>query len=97
MFKLEENYERDRKILKCEYIRYSQAETSTINTPNSQIYINIPREVSVISSLDSYLDLNFEVMKKTDDSRHANGIDIRLIISGPVSLFSNFKRTTSSG
>ena len=97
MFKLNENYEVDRRILKCDYIRYSSAETSTINTPNSQIYINIPREDSVISLLNSYLDLNFEVIKKNDDSRYANGIDIRLVNLGPVALFSNFKLTTSSG
>ena len=45
MFKLNENYEVDRRIPKCDYIRYSPAETSTINTPNSQIYINIPRKI----------------------------------------------------
>ena len=97
MFKLNENYEVDRRILKCDYIRYSPAETSTINTPNSQIYINIPREYSVISLLNSYLDLNFEVIKKNDDSRYTNGKDIRLVNLGPVALFSNFKLTTSSG
>ena len=43
MFKLNENYEVDRRILKCAYIRYSTPETSTLNTPNSQTYINIPR------------------------------------------------------
>ena len=64
MFKLSEKYEIDRKILKCDYIRHSPAETSTIGTPNSQTYINIPREDSVISLLNSYLDLNFEVIKK---------------------------------
>ena len=64
MFKLNEKYEVERKILKCDYIRYSPAETSTINTPNSQNYINIPRKHSVISLLNSYLDLNFEVIKK---------------------------------
>ena len=64
MFKLNENYEVDRKILKSDYIRYSPAETSTIKTPNSQIYINISREDSVISLLNSYLDLSFEVIKK---------------------------------
>ena len=68
MFKLNENYEVDRRILKCDYIRYSPAETSTINTPNSQIYISIPREDSVISFLNSCLDINFEVIKKTDVS-----------------------------
>ena len=97
MFKLNENYEVDRKILKCDYIRYSPAETSTINTPNSQIYINIPREDSVISLLNSYLDLSFEVIKKDDNSRYANGNDIRLFNLGPIALFSNFKLTTSSG
>ena len=97
MFKLNENYEVDRKILKRDYIRYSPAETSTINTPNSQIYINIPRDDSVISLLNSYLDLSFEVIKKDDNSRYANGNDIRLVNLGPVALFSNFKLTTSSG
>ena len=97
MFKLNENYEVDRRILKCDYIRYSPAETSTINTPNSQIYINIPREDSVISSLNSYLDLNFEVIKKADDSRYGNGNDVKLVNMGPIALFSNFKLTTSSG
>ena len=97
MFKLNENYEVDRKILKCDYIRYSPAETSTINTPNSQIYIKIPREDSVISLLNSYLDINFEVIKKVDDSRYRNGNDIRLVSLAPIVLFSNFKLTTSSG
>ena len=64
MFKLNEKHEVDRRILKCDYIRYSPAETSTINTPNSQIYINIPREDSVISLLNSYLDLNLKLSKK---------------------------------
>ena len=97
MFKLDENYEVDRRILKCDFIRYSPAETSTINTPNSQIYINIPREDSVISLLNSYLDLCFENVKRVDNSRYGNGNDIRLVNLGPVALFSNLKLTTSSG
>ena len=97
MFKLNENYEVDRKILKCEYFRYSPAETSTINTPNSQIYINIHREDSVISLLNSYLDLNFEVIRRVDNSRYANGNDIQLVNLGPIALFSNFNLTTNSG
>ena len=47
--------------------------------------------------LNSYLDLNFEVIKKADDSRYANGNDIRLINLRPVALSSNFKLTTSCG
>ena len=47
--------------------------------------------------LNSYLDLNFEVVKRADNSRYANGNDIRLVNLGPVASFSNLKLTTSSG
>ena len=97
MFKLNENYEVDRRIPKCDYIRYSPAEVSTKNTPNSQIYINIPKGDSLISLLNSYLDLSFEVVKRVDNSRYGNGNDIRLVNLGPIALFSNFKLTKSSG
>ena len=97
MIEINEKYEVDRRILKCDYIRYSPAETSTIITPNSQIYFKIPRENSVISLLNSYLEVNFEVIKRADNSRYANGNHIELIILGPIRLFSTFKLTTSSG
>ena len=47
--------------------------------------------------MNSYLDLNFEVIKKAGDSRYGNGNDIRLVNLGSIALFSNFKLTTSSG
>ena len=97
MIKLNENYEFGRKFLKCDCVRYAPAETSTINIPNRQIYNNIPTEDSVISLLNSYLDLHFEVIKKADDSRFANRNDIKLVNLCPIVLFSNFKLTTSSG
>ena len=46
--------------------------------------------------LKCYLDLNFEVIKRADNSRYANGNDIRLVNLGLMALFSNFKSTTSS-
>ena len=97
MFKLNENYEVDRRILKCVFIRYAPAETSTINNPSSQTYINKPSEDSVFSLFNSYLDLNFEVVRKADDSRYGNGNDIKLFNLGPIAMFKNFKLTTSSG
>ena len=97
MFKLSEKYEVDRRILKCDYIRYSPSEISTINTANSQIYINIPREDSLISLLTSYIDLNFDVVHADDDTRYADGNEIRLVNLGPIALFSDYKLTTSSG
>ena len=69
MFKLSEKYEIDRKILKCDYLRYSPSEISTINTPKSLIYINIPREASVISLLNIYLELHFDVLQAVTVNR----------------------------
>ena len=97
MFKLSGKYEINRDTLKCDYIRYSPSEISTINTANSQVYINIPREDSVISLLNSYLELNFDVLHAVTNNRYADGNDIRLVNLGPIGLFSNYKLTTSSG
>ena len=96
MFKLSENYEVDRRILKCDYIRYSPAEVFTINTANSQKYINIPREGSVISLLNSF-ELIFDVLQAATSNRYTDANDIRLVNLGPIALFSNYKLTTSSG
>ena len=97
MFNLCEKYEVDRRILKCDYIRYSPSEISTINTANSQIYINIPREDSLISLLKSYLDLNFDVVHAAANNRYADGNDFRLIKLGPIAVFSIYKLATISG
>ena len=97
MFKLNEKCQVDRRILKSDYFRYSSAKTSTINSPKSQKYINTLREDSFISLLNSYLYLNFEVIKKADNSRYGTGNVIRLVNLAPIALFNNFKLTTSSG
>ena len=91
MFKLNEKYEIKRDIFKCDYIRYSPSEISTINTTNSQIYINIPREDSVISLLNSYLELDFDVLHAGTNNRYEDGNNIRLVNLGPIGLFSNYK------
>ena len=88
MFKLSEKYEIDKRILKSDYLRYSPSEISTINTPNSQIYINIPREDSVFSLLNSYLELNFDLLNAATGNRYADVNDIRLINQGVIALFS---------
>ena len=97
MFKLNEKYEINRDILKCDYIRYSPSEISPINTTNSKVYINIPREDSVISLSNSYLELDFDVLHAGTNNRYVDGNNIRLVNLGPIGLFSNYKLTTSSG
>ena len=97
MFKLNENFGVDRKILNSENKRFSPADTSTINTPNSQFCMNNTAEDSVISLLNSYLDLTFEVIKKADNSRCANSFDLRLVTLRLIALFGSFNLITSSG
>ena len=97
MFKLSEKYSINRDILKCDYTRYSPSELSTINTANSQVNINIPREDSIILLLNSYLELNFDVLHAATDNRYVDNNDIRLVNLGPIALFSKNKLTTSSG
>ena len=97
MFKINQKYEINRDILKFDYIRYSPSEISTINTANSQVYINTPREDSVISLLNSYLEINFVVLHAATNNRYVNGNNIKLVNLGPIALFSNYKLTTSLG
>ena len=91
MFKLNEIYEVDRRIPKCHYTRYSPSEISTINTPNNQSYINIPRGDSVNSLLGSLLRLSFDVLHAATNNRYVDGDDIRLVNEGPIALISNYK------
>ena len=97
MFKLNEKYEVDQKILKCNYIRNSPNDTGTINTPNTQLYINTPREDSVLILLNSYLGLYFDVFHAATNNRYADGTDIRFVNLGPIALFSKYRLTTLSG
>ena len=61
------------------------------------MYINIPREDSVISLLNVYPEINVDVVHAATNNRYVDGNDIRLVNLGPIALFSNYKLTTSSG
>ena len=82
--------------MKCDYIRYISSEISTINVPNSQICINLPREDNVVSLLNSYIELIFYVLHAATGNEYADGDDIRLFNLGPIALFSGYKLATSS-
>ena len=69
MFQLNENFEVDQKLLKCDYIRYSPAEASTRDTLDSQICFKIPRVDCVFSLSKNYLVLNFEIVNTAVISR----------------------------
>ena len=97
MLKLNEKSENKRNILKCGSIQYSPSGKSTTNTANSQIYINIPREDSVISLSKSCIEINFDVLHAATSNRYVNGSDIRLVNLGPIDLFSNWQVRAISG
>ena len=97
MFKLSEKHVVDRRILKCDFIRYSPSKSSTVYTPDSQIYNNSPRGDSVNSLKGSLLRLSFDVLHAAFKNGYSNGNDIILVKFGPIALFRNSKLTTSSG
>ena len=47
--------------------------------------------------LNSYIEINFYVLKAATGNRYAYADDIRLINLRPIALFSKYKMTTSSG
>ena len=47
--------------------------------------------------LNSYLELNFDVLRAATGNRYADVSDIRLVNIGPIALISSYKLTTSSG
>ena len=97
MFKLNERIEINRNNSKCDYIRYSPSEISTINTPNSQPNNNKPTEDSVNTVAKSFLDINFDVLNAATNNIYAGNDGIRLVSLGPIALFSFYKLTTSPG
>ena len=47
--------------------------------------------------LNSYIELNFDVLHAATNNRYVDANDIRLVNLAPIALFSNYKLTTSSG
>ena len=85
-------------MLKVEYLIYSSSELSTKSTTNSPKYVKIPRDYSVILFLNSYPDLNFDVVQTANHrKRYAENYDKRLDNLGPTALNTNYKLSTSSG
>ena len=98
MFKLIEKYDVNRDILKCDYIRYSPSELTTINTADSQSFINIPRGDAVNSLFISLLGFCFDVFHAVNpNNRYVGNDNKRLFSLGTITLFTNYKLTSSNG
>ena len=96
MFSLKSKYTLEKPIHKIEFIKYSPSSLATVNNANFNISISLPREDAYICLQNSYISLEFEVLKN-DNTRYNNGDEISMVNIGPVALFSEAKLTTSSG
>ena len=96
MFSLKNKYTLEKPNHKIDFIKYSPSSLATINNTNSNTTISFPREDAYICLQNSFISLEFEVLKN-NDSRYTNGDEIGLVNFGPISLFSEAKLTTSSG
>ena len=96
MFSIKNKYTLEKPIHKIDFIKYSPSSLATINNTNSNTTISLPREDAYICLQNSFISLEFEVLKN-NDTRYTNGVEIGLVNFGPISLFSEAKLTTSSG
>ena len=96
MFSLKNKYTLEKPYHKVDFIKYSPSSLATINNTNSNTTISFPREDAYICLQNSFISLEFEVLKN-NNTRYADGDEIGLVNFGPISLFSEAKLTTSSG
>ena len=47
--------------------------------------------------LNSYLELNFDVLQAASNNKYVDAKDNRIVNLAPIALFSSYKLTTSSG
>ena len=96
IFSLKNKYALDKPIHKIDFIKYSPYSLATININNSIVSISLPREDAYICLQNSYISVDFEVLKQ-EDTRYSNGDRIALVNFGHVALMGEAKLTTSSG
>ena len=96
MFSLKNKKTLEKPIHKIDFIKYSPSSLATVNNANSNISVSLPREDAYISLQNSFISLEFEVLKN-NNTRFADGDEKSLVNVGPISLFSEAKLTTSSG
>ena len=69
MFKILEKKIINRKILKQEYIRYTQQTTFSANRENEKLFKVIPRKNLVISLRDRLIEIEVDVKRGDNDEK----------------------------
>ena len=96
MFSLKSKYTLEKPIQNIDFIKYSPSSLATVKNANSNTSISFPREDAYICLQNSFISVEFEVLKN-DDTRYVDNNELSLVNFGPVALFSEAKLTTSSG
>ena len=63
MFSLKSKYTLEKPIQKIDLIKYSPSSLATVNNANSNMSVSLPREDAYICLQNSYISLDFEVLK----------------------------------
>ena len=87
MFAWKNEYALDKPIHKIDFIKNSTDSLAKVNNNNSNIFISLPREDAYICLQNSYIGVEFEVLKK-DNTRYADNNQICSVNIGPLALFS---------
>ena len=88
MFMLSEKDIIDRPFLKSDCIRWTPPTIVSAKRVNLQFFIDIPRNDSVVSLLDSYLELHFDVTVGKVVARFVAADNIRVFNLSPIAGFS---------
>ena len=83
MFKLSAFQKIEKSILSCDYNRYLLESLIQTDTVFIQVLIDKAGEDSVISIIDSFLKLNFDVVIAADNRAYTADNDINLVDIGP--------------
>ena len=75
MFTISDRYEVDRSVFKKDYNYFTPKSLGKADVPSTQLLIDTPREGSVISLKDSYLDLLLKVPHYNAPHAHYEGAD----------------------
>ena len=98
MFNITRKLTVDRLISEYVCNRYTPPSLNLVIEEKIQIFIDIPREDSVIPLKVNYLDIYGNLnLTAGADNRFLDGDNIRLVNQAPLALFNKYRLTSSSG
>ena len=82
--------------IKLIFTKDSPSSLATVNNTKSNISISFPRKDAHICLQNSYISIEFEVLKQ-NNTRYVDNDQISLVNFGPIALFNVAELVTGSG